>query len=365
VLFLCSCTSSNKNNDGINISNLDQIYPAEISRFDQVDSVYFSYLGISSLPLHDGSFVLAVQEPSYLVHISSDGKRLVEITKKGRGPGELTDIGVPTLDQNNNIYVFDRNKKASVVFDSMLTFIQEFQIPSNKNLYVDIPYHLDQENYLVEMNSIQWMLDSDESKFLVFSLFDRSKDSYSETFKFIDRQYAQSENPAPPSPTEYHAEYLGGDRAISFSAKQLYTLSNDKKSLFLYNTSSKEIAELDFNFDTLRTIGVNFPTEMVTSQEVDSVRKGIQESETIINNLISRMPSKKTPIERMIIDHKNRFWLHSNLRGNYEVWFVMDQEGNVKKMVHLPKNSFLTHVSKDHLGVRLDDSTFGLFKTIE
>lgn len=45
-------------------------------------------------------------------------------------------------------------------------------------------------------------------------------------------------------------------------------------------------------------------------------------------------------------------------------WFVLNSEGEVLKRVMLPKNSYLTHIHKDHLGVRLDDSTFALFESL-
>jgi hypothetical protein len=249
-------------------------------------------------------------------------------------------------------------------YDSSLKPTNEFQIPKNDNLYVDIVHQVSEDNYLIEMNSIEWIFDSEKSKNLVFSIYNKSTEAYGKTVKFIDRQYAQSKSLAPAPPVRHYAEFLGGDRAISYSHKQLYTFTNDNKSLFLFNTGSNEIAEVDFNFDTLRTIDVNFPTEKITEAEIDSIKNKVQDEE-ILDNLVSRIPKSKTPIERLLIDHKNRFWLQSNLRGNLEKWFVMNQDGEVEKVVHLTKDTYLTHVSEHHLGVRLDNSTFGLFETVD
>ena len=43
----------------------------------------------------------------------------------------------------------------------------------------------------------------------------------------------------------------------------------------------------------------------------------------------------------------------------------MNQDGEVEKVVNLPKNTYLTHISEHHLGVRLDDSTFGLYEAVD
>jgi len=363
-LAFTSCSVEETKNQVIDLSKVESITPNELISFNNIDSLYFGYLGINSFPQKDGSFILGVQTPSHLVHISEDGKTAIGLTSTGRGPGEVSEIGIPTLGENSTINVYDQNKKANVTFDSSLELLDEFQISSNQDLYVDVIYQINEDNYLIEMNSIKWIIDSDESKYLVFSIFNKATNNYGKTVKFLDRQYAQTENPVPPSPTKPYANYLGGDRAISYSDKQLYAFSNTRESMFVYNTGSDKIAEVDFNFDTLRTITVNFPSEEITNSEIDSIRKEIQEPD-VLSNLISRLPNWKTPIERMLTDHKNRFWLKSNLRGNHEKWFVMNQDGKVEKLVHLPKNSFLTHVSEHHLGIRLDDSTFGLFEAVE
>ncbi|MEP1151893.1 MAG: hypothetical protein ABJH08_09210 [Balneola sp.] len=368
LLMLCvgisfACSDKKNQSQEVDFSTIPEFTPKQLSQFDQVDSLYFGYLGVRSFPLADGSFILGIQAPSHLAHINKEGNSLLGITKKGRGPSEILQIGVPTK-SNSDIHVYDRNKKSVMAFDLTLAPKNEFQISQNENLYVNnVAYKIGDEDYVVEMNSIDWMFDSEKSKYLIFSRYNSSTGSYGKTVRLIDRQYAQSESPAPPAPVKYYAEFLGGDRAISYSDKQLYAFSEMEESLFLYNTGSDHIAEVDFNFDTLRTISVSFPTEEITRVEIDSIKKVVQEAE-ILDNLVSRMPKLKTPIERMLIDHKNRFWLKSNLRGNHEKWFVMNQDGDIVKVVNLPKNTFLTHISEHHLGVRIDDSTFGLFEAV-
>ena len=60
--------------------------------------------------------------------------------------------------------------------------------------------------------------------------------------------------------------------------------------------------------------------------------------------------------------HSGEFWLKSNLRGDYEKWFVLNSKGKILHALNLPKGSILMHVSDKHLGIRLDDVTFALYE---
>jgi hypothetical protein len=74
------------------------------------------------------------------------------------------------------------------------------------------------------------------------------------------------------------------------------------------------------------------------------------------------IPDHKIPVERMRIDPEGNFWLQLNYYSDTLQWLVMDREGNPQRIVHLPHESILTHVSDDHLGVRLNDITFAVYE---
>mgnify|MGYP003674639359 CR=1 FL=1 len=62
-----------------------------------------------------------------------------------------------------------------------------------------------------------------------------------------------------------------------------------------------------------------------------------------------------------MIYHNGEFWMESNILGDTEMWLVLNSKGQITRVVHLPKDSMLMHVSDEHLGVRLNDVTFALF----
>ncbi|MCH2449743.1 MAG: hypothetical protein MK198_06300 [Gracilimonas sp.] len=76
--------------------------------------------------------------------------------------------------------------------------------------------------------------------------------------------------------------------------------------------------------------------------------------------LKSVLPEVKAPANNMIY-HNGEFWMESNILGDTEMWLVLNSKGQITRVVHLPKDSMLMHVSDAHLGVRLDDVTFALF----
>lgn len=63
--------------------------------------------------------------------------------------------------------------------------------------------------------------------------------------------------------------------------------------------------------------------------------------------------------------HKDQIWVQSNIRGEFQKWFVLSMDGEITKIVHFPKNVLVTHISDHHIGVRLDDTTFALFEAVE
>ncbi|MEX0779018.1 MAG: hypothetical protein WD037_04745 [Balneolales bacterium] len=76
------------------------------------------------------------------------------------------------------------------------------------------------------------------------------------------------------------------------------------------------------------------------------------------------LPDEKTPVENMMIDHKGRIWLQLTYTADSQQWLIITADGTKEKIVNLPKDTMLTHISSHHLGVRLDDVTMALFEPI-
>lgn len=89
-IFLINCTS---NEDAVtSLGSVPEVTPGLITSFDQVDSLFFSYIGFKSIPLASGDFIFPIYSPARLTKLSKDGARLLAITRNGRGPNELLSI---------------------------------------------------------------------------------------------------------------------------------------------------------------------------------------------------------------------------------------------------------------------------------
>ena len=108
---------------------------------------------------------------------------------------------------------------------------------------------------------------------------------------------------------------------------------------------------------------MDLPAQPLSDAEYDSIEAETRDREW--KTLKDELPNMKTPVERMLIDEQGRFWLRLNYRGDTQQWLVMSDDGEYQKIVHLPRGSMLTHVSNHHLGVRLDETTFALFKPVD
>ena len=134
------------------------------------------------------------------------------------------------------------------------------------------------------------------------------------------------------------------------------------QTVYIYETAKSEIIELDGNFDTLKVIKTQLPTQKLSIQEIDSLRKEVDNEQWKTLNPL--LPTFKSEAERMLV-FNDQIWLQSNLRGDYQKWFVLSMDGEITKVVHFPKNVLVTHISEHHIGVRLDDTIFALFEAVE
>jgi hypothetical protein len=74
------------------------------------------------------------------------------------------------------------------------------------------------------------------------------------------------------------------------------------------------------------------------------------------------LPENKALADQMMVDQNKIIWLKLNHTSTYQQWLTISAQGNLLQVIQLPKNSMLTHISENHLGVRLDNATFALFE---
>ncbi|MEP1305639.1 MAG: hypothetical protein ABJK11_07355 [Balneola sp.] len=357
-LLLISCSIEETKNQVIDLSKVETIIPKELIRFDKVDSLYFGYVGINSFAFDDGSFVLPVWDPTSFVKISEDGGKVLAKTLKGRGPGELLDIGTPTWDGEDQVYVYDQFQKKIVLYNTDLNLVREFVVKlDNGWRAIRIFPELQEGKYVVEGGPRSFKVaEMDKKRVYVYDLnseeTERKLDLYSHPYIPLGDLINGGSGSAMQLP-------FGNDQFIVYKP--------DSKTLLLFDTRTDLIAEININFDTLRTIPVNIPKEELTASEIDDMEK-IEKKDGMRNSdwlrIEEALPEFKAQAKDMIY-HKQKIWLKTHLKSDYDKWLVINMKGEIVKVVNLPKNSFLTHVSEHHLGIRLDDSTFGLFEAVE
>ena len=66
----------------------------------------------------------------------------------------------------------------------------------------------------------------------------------------------------------------------------------------------------------------------------------------------------------MIINLGRNIWGNLNSVSGFDQWLAVSLRGEQLSIVNFPKDSMLTHISENHLGVRLDDITFALFEVL-
>jgi hypothetical protein len=148
---------------------------------------------------------------------------------------------------------------------------------------------------------------------------------------------------------------------VPYSDDQLIATIPQNKTLLLYDTRTDLIAEIDANFDTLRIIDINLPSELLSEEEKGRIKTERELNEDEWKQVEPYLPERKAKAADMIYAD-DRIWLKTTIAAEGDVWVVMNMEGEIEYKVNLPSNSYLTHVSEFHLGVRLDEINFALYE---
>ena len=126
------------------------------------------------------------------------------------------------------------------------------------------------------------------------------------------------------------------------------------------------MAELNSSLDTLRILDVPLKRELLTRAEIDSLERIFNErSPNPWNAVHALLPEYKVSFDGMIVDHLDRIWLKLTRRSEFQEWLILSNDGEPEKLVQLPKEGILTHVSEHHLGFRADSHLFALYEAIE
>ncbi|WP_157464724.1 hypothetical protein [Balneola vulgaris] len=354
LLMGMACTSEpKKQTTSERIESIPSLTPTLIKSVSQIDDFYFGYLGLNSITTVDESILLPVFHPASIIKTDKSLTTVITETIKGRGPGEVQDVGVPSYFEER-VVVYDQMQDRYSVFDTDLNLIREAFPPKGNYSMYEVYASTDSINLVFTKGRAYGNREINSTNLFLYN-FDTEKLEHS--LGIIGRLQA-------PIGKSINGRF-GSWIYLPFGVKQLISESETAGRLWLFDTQTTEIAEVNQSFDTLRTITVELPTEDVTTEEVDEFIKHEDgennyldvESEERIRNAF---PKTKAVADKMIVKNQ-QIWLKSNLSGPTQLWFVLNMEGEIEYKVHLPNNGMVTHVSDDHIGVRIDDSTFGLF----
>jgi hypothetical protein len=353
IVGFVSCTESRNHKKAQSLQDLEELVPKQLTTFDHIDSLYYSYLGISSIGTKSGDFIVSIFDPAMLARINAEATQVSYTTHNGRGPGEVLDVGLPTSGEDL-IYVYDQSQsKILVLKKEDLSLVQEMVPEPYQEFSISRVYPAFSNGMLpLVLGQSQLIIDKMGEKRLI--LFDPRSNKYGQSIPLQGVAYAPLGNLINGR--------SGSAIRVPYTDNQLIAPVPENKTLLLYDTRTDVIAEIDANFDTLRTISVNLPTEKITENEKDRFKKEQDLSQQDWKNVEPYFPEVKAKAADMIY-FNNTIWLKSNMEAEgADVWLILNMDGEIEYKVHLPGNSFLTHVASHNLGVRLDDTHFALYQ---
>ena len=342
-----SCSNDSEINQNM-LNDIVSFTPNEIRSFDHIEGNYFSHLGYESKVLENGNIVFADRQLSNIFVISPEGE-LRKLVRQGRGPGEILDAYSFTVNSEGHLFTYDQDNNKLLEFDDEFEFFESYFPQEYGSSTVSYAYEVGKGNFVFELHSFEYLNNPDKTKEKVFVQYDDNKEEFGKEWSVADKPYAILRI----------AGRVVGAGNVPFAFDQLTYPNANNNSIFIFNTDSPFIAEIDANYDTLNTIPVNVPIEKVNSAERDSIEQENRKEQW--DTMEDMIPETKTQADKMLY-HDGKFWLKSNLRGNYQKWFVVNMDGQILRAVNLPKESILMHVSDEHLGVRMDDVTFALYE---
>ncbi len=346
-MILISC-AGDKGEKTVDLTKVPLFEPQEIQRFDHFGDFYYSYLGISSAATEDGGFVIPSWNPAHLIIVGKDGIPIKQ-TSLGKGPGEFIDVGVPGFGLSM-ITTFDQMQKKVVVLDSALNLIREFIVEpvADYGMYRVEP--LSDSKVFIEMMSNN-IFSANEEKTKMYGIYSIENDE-------LEHQIiTKAKNWAPIG--DVINSRSGSIVQVPYSVDQLSAVDPVSETVFMFDTRTDVIAEQNAELDTVHTIKVRVPKELLNEADRDSLKADENYSEDW-EYLEPYLAEEKALAEKMMI-FEDQIWLQTNLRGEHTIWIVLNKEGELIKKVNLPKNSMLTHISRLHLGVRLNEIEFALF----
>ncbi|MEX0646654.1 MAG: hypothetical protein WEA56_02120 [Balneolaceae bacterium] len=350
LLNLLGCQSDETTSE---LNEVPIFTPGEIIQFDSAGEYYFSHLGYGTVVLNDGSVLIPDRTESKLFKVGSSGELLDVAASGGRGPGEVQDITFISKSAHGGVLVYDQGNKKTIFLNENGNYVNEILFPSWESSNMSEIFELNDQYFLLTFQSFDYLSDPEKEPTASLVLYDRDQNTYTGTRSFAARPYAI---------TFRDGASVGG-RRVPFTAADIHAYDQQSGKFYLFRSDKNQIAQIDHILeDTLQTIIVDFNPEPVSNTELREIREDMDsESWKAMQELL---PEYKALADDMLIDHQQNFWLKLNHSGELQQWLVISTEGEFLQRVQLPEDAMLTHISKHHLGVRLNDVTFAFFEPV-
>lgn len=356
--LLVSCTGNESAEYWTNIDEIPVERPSQLIEFDQAGEIFFTHLNYSTEVAANGDVILNDRHANVLLKISDKGQLADIIANQGRGPGEVGDILSMQMDAAGGIHVYDQQNQKSVYYKPGSYEPSEFTIQTTNGNRVSkmFPIKDTQSYFVIERNLSAWLDDTAEP-FTSLRVYYRETDSTRVQWNFPAAIYAR---------LVVDGRVLGGAR-VPFGSEFLYDISSDKESFYVSWSENSQIAELNSDLDTIRTIDVKLERLPISENELMDIEEEFSDHHpNQLQSVMDLLPDRKVNYEEMIVDHQNRIWLKmTRWHENDQEWLVLSEEGEPLKRVFLPKDGMLTHVSEHHIGFRKDDHLFALFEAVD
>lgn len=345
--LLNSCGNNPSHQSNPDIEDFLSFQPQLINSIDHTGDLYFSHLGYESVILDNGNIAFADRQIPVIAVINEAGE-LQKRINGGRGPGEIIDAYIFTKGVNGHVYTYDQNNDKIIVFDKNLDLLKEIIPPKYKATNL-IKVYVDEKGELFfKMASYEHFEDPEKDKVDILISYNAESETFGGEFILRAQPYARLVLDGR----------VRGAAKVPYASGNITAYNSEDGTLYVYDTGTDIIAEINAEFDTLNTIPVNLPTEEVSFAERDSMEASYSAEQW--KTIKELLPDVKAPADKMMY-HNGEFWLKSNIEAETEIWLVVNREGQITRVVNLPKECILMHISDEHLGVRLDDVTYALF----
>ena len=223
------------------IDDFIAVNPKLIHSIDHTGDLFFSHLGYESVVLNNGDVAFGDREIPAIVIINEEGELQKEISS-GRGPGEILDAYRFTKDVNGNVYTYDQDNDKLIIYDKEFNLLREVIPPNYESTTMLKAYKTGQENeLLLELTSFEYLRDESKDRENILIQYNTETETYGDEKILKAQPYARLYVDGSPA----------GASLVPYSYGNITAYHPENQTLFIYDTATDLIAEINASFDTV------------------------------------------------------------------------------------------------------------------